>query len=201
MGRESGLDIRALGAATVAALAMVGAADAALLSLSKVVTNTTTSTRDYAFEVSITVTDAMQSAGIYGGFAVAVTDFNRNGASLASTNEGMLYSGWINADMVKSFVPQVPGTAGGGFSLLAGSLGQATFAQDFGSSALPQALGRDVEVNDILKLKFQFRLSAGDQAAISARFDVVQMDPVPAPAAAALLAGFVLCGRRRTNKS
>jgi hypothetical protein len=195
------MDIRALGAATAVALAMVGSADAALLSLSKVVTNTTASAKDYTLEVSITVSDEIRDAGIYGGFAVAVTDFNRNGASLASTNDGMLYSGWVNADMVKSFVPQMPGTAAGVFSLLAGSFGQATFAQDFGSSALPQALGRDVEANDILKLKFQFRLSAGDQAAISARFDVIQMDPVPAPAAAALLAGFALCGRRRTNKS
>ncbi|MGA1265808.1 MAG: hypothetical protein ACO32J_01355 [Phycisphaerales bacterium] len=201
MGRESRLDIRALGAATAVALAMVSSADAALLSLSKVVTNTTASARDYSFEVSITVTDAIQDAGIYGGFAVAVTDFNRNGASVASTNDGMLYSGWVNADMVKAFVPQVPGTPAGGFNLLAGSFGQATFAQDFGSSALPQSLDRDVEVNDIIKLKFQFRLSAGDQAAISARFDVVQMDPVPAPAAAALLAGVTLLRRRRTNKS
>jgi len=188
----------ALGVAAIVAAVSGGTADATLLSLSKVVTNTTASAKDYAFEVSITVTDAMQSAGIYGGFAVAVSDFNRNGASIASTNEGMLYSGWINADMVKSFVPQVPGTTGGGFSLLAGSFGQATFAQDFSSSALPQALGRDVEVNDILKLKFQFRLSAGDQAAISARFDVVA---VPASPAVAVLAGVALCRRRRTNKS
>ncbi len=62
-------------------------------------------------------------------------------------------------------------------------------------------MNRNVVASDIVKLKMQFRLSAGDQAAISARFDVVQMDPVPAPAAAALLAGVTLLRRRRTNKS
>ncbi len=70
----------ALGAAAIVAAVSGGTADAALLSLSRVVTNTTATTQDYEFEVSFLVTQQILDAGMFGGVVVAVTDFNRNGA-------------------------------------------------------------------------------------------------------------------------
>jgi MYXO-CTERM domain-containing protein len=191
----------ALGAAAIVAAVSGGTADAALLSLSRVVTNTTATTQDYEFEVSFLVTQQILDAGMFGGVVVAVTDFNRNGAFVSSWTDGSFYSAFVNASRVQSFVPQGSSPTPGSFLLQAPSRGQASFMQEFGSSTSPLFMNRNVVASDIVRLKMQFRLSAGDQAAISARFDVVQMDPVPAPAAAALLAGVTLLRRRRTNKS
>jgi len=187
----------ALGVAAVVAAVSGGTADAALLSLSKVVTNTTASDQNYEFEVSFLVTQQILDAGMYGGVVVAVTDFNRNGASVTSWADGSFYSAFVNASEVQTFVPQGSSPTPGSFLLQAPARGQASFMQDFGSPASPLLMNRNIVASDIVKLKLNFRLSAGDQAAISARFDVVA---VPASPAVAVLAGVALCRRRRTNK-
>ena len=197
MGWEGRKGMSALGVAAIVAAVSGGTADAALLSLSRVVTNTTASDQNYEFEVSLLVTQQILDAGMYGGVVVAVTDFNRNGASVTSADRSF-YSAFVNASEVQTFVPQGSSPTPGSFLLQAPARGQASFMQDFGSPTSPLLMNRNIVASDIVKLKLNFRLSAGDQAAISARFDVVA---VPASPAVAVLAGVALCRRRRTNKS
>lgn len=193
-----------VGGALLASLA-VSTADAALVTLSGIITNNTSTTQTYEFTRKIKIAESITNAGIFGSMSLLVTDFNRNGAMITSTNLGELYSGWINGSEAKRFVPATGGSGGaGGFVLSAPSRSMARFDSEFGSSSSPDLLGLNLTADDEMEVRLRFTLSAGDQAAYTAAFNVVSTTAVPAPGALAvgLLAPWVsLRSRRRTENA
>lgn len=185
-------------AAAAAFLLAASQSDAGVVSLNKVVTNGTTSAKSYDLEASFTMTEALLSAGVYGSVSVAITDFRGDSALLTSQAGGLFMSGWVNDAKVKSYLPLAFTGPDGEFRLQTTPFGQNSFSGDFGSAAIPESVGRTVAIGDVIKIKMQFVLSAGDQAAISGVFNVVESAVLPTPAAApALLGAFTLVRRRR----
>jgi len=183
----------------VAAAAIASSADAGVVTLSKIVTNTRSTAQTYDFEATITSPASMSHAGILGSISVVVTDFNRNGVTLASTSAGDLYSAYIRGSRVMRFVPELPNVVPGTFQLQAAANGQATYSGGFGNTLVPVASNTFVTSGDELRVRMQFTLSAGDQAAITASFQVVETDPVPAPGTAVLLMLGAAFSRRRRS--
>jgi hypothetical protein len=196
--RRAGIGLLSL--ASVVGLA--ASANAAVVSVSRVITNTRNTAQTYAFEASITSSENIATAGIFGSFSVVISDFNRNGVMAASTAAGDLYSGWLGSTRVKSFVPSSSGGPAGSFQLSAAANQQNFFSAAFGTETAPEVLASSVNIGDQIRVRFEFVLSAGDQAAISGNFNVVDMSAVPGPGAAALLGlagGLRGRNRRRTE--
>ena len=196
-GKGKGFAAAALLASGVAIFAVSSGASAALVTISKVLTNNTATTQSYQFSEMLTITEAISQIGAIGSVSMVVTDFNRNGATVAS-DSGNFYSGWINGAKVQSFMPG-PGPTS--YSLTAAARGQASMSTGFGSPD-PVALGQGLAVNDTIEVRFNFTLSAGDQVAFTGTFDLVNYSAVPAPSAAALILLSPLFGgrhRRRTE--
>lgn len=196
--RRAGIGLLSL--ASVVGLA--GSASAAVVSVSKVVTNTRSTAQTFVYEASITASENIDSAGIFGSFSLVVSDFNRNGVMAASTVAGDLYSGWLGSTRVKSFVPSTSGGPAGSFQLSAAANQQNFFTAAFGTETAPEVLASSVKIGDEIRVRFEFVLSAGDQAAVSGHFNVVDMSAVPGPGSAALLglaAGIRGRNRRRTE--
>ncbi len=173
-------------------------ANAALLTLSKILTNNTSLPQNYEFSESLRVTDAIAMASVKGSMSMVVTDFNRNGAYLKSDGD-MFYSGWINGVRKTSFTP------GGGpiFQLHALARGMAQLTAEYGTSPSVD-LGHGLAIDDLIEIKFNFRLSAGDQVALTGTFHVVPTSSVPAPAAGLVALATPLLGlhrRRRTENA
>ncbi len=198
MHRRAGIGLLAV--ASVVGLA--APASAAMVSVSRVVTNTRSIAQTFVFEASITASENIAAAGLFGSFSIVVSDFNRNGVMAASTAAGDLYSGWLGGSRIKSFVPSTSGGPAGSFQLAAAANSQNWFTASFGSEIAPEALPASVHVGDEIKVRFEFVLSAGDQAAISGSLNVVDMSAVPGPGSTALLglaAGIRGRNRRRTE--
>lgn len=178
----------------IAALALAGSAHAALVTISDVVTNTTATTQTYEFKQTIKVTESIASVAIRGNMSFVLSDFTGDGASLTSDN-GNLYSGWINGLQVKSFVPQNNVTS---FGVSAPVMGMSMYNGSYGKPT-PEATGRALAVNDTIEIRFNFRLSAGDQAAFTGTFELVPASTIPGPGvfATALLAPWFGLNRRR----
>ena len=110
----------------------------------------------------------------------------------------MLFRSWINGNKVKSFTPINNVTS---FQLSAPVMGMAMYNASFGSPTA-ESTGQSLAVNDTIEVRFNFRLSAGDQAAFTGSFELVPLGAVPGPSAfaATLLAPwFGLHRRRRTE--
>ena len=197
--RRAGIGLLSL--ASVVGLA--GSASGAVVTVNRVVTNTRNTAQTYVYEASITSSENIATAGIFGSFSVVISDFNRNGVMATSTAAGDLYSGWVGSTRVKSFVPST--TAGGPagiFQLSASANQQNSFSASFGTATAPEVLASSVNIGDQIRVRFEFVLSAGDQAAIAGNFNVVDMSAVPGPGPAALLglaAGLRGRSRRRTE--
>jgi len=177
----------------LSALGVAGQADAALVTLSGIFTNTTNAAVEKEFSQKIIVTENIAYVGVFGNLSLVVTDFNRNGASITSTATP-LYTGWINGSQVRSFAPA--NAPGGAFSLVAAARSLATYDSSFGSAAAPQAIATALKVNDEIEVRLKFIVSAGDQVAYTAAFNLVSV-PGPGAAAMALLAPWIGLHRRR----
>lgn len=200
MSRDPKLGLAVLSLAAAGGFA--GSADAGVVSLSRIITNTRATAQTYTFDAVITATEHLVNAGVFGSLSVVVTDFNRNGVSITSTSSGDLYSGWIGSNLAQKFVPQVAGTAPGSFLLTALANQQASFSGGFGNNIAPVATGLAMAIGDEIRVRMQFTLSAGDQAAISASFNVLEAVAVPSPASAAVAvgAGWLVRRRRAENR-
>ena len=185
-----------LGAA-VAALA-AGTADAALVTLSNVVTNTTNSTQSYEFSRSVKVSEAIGLVAMRGSMSVIVSDFNGDGASFAS-DSGNLFSGWVNGSRLKSFAP-VNNVVG--FQVSSTPWGMGFYNADFGNPTA-ELTSQSLAINDTIELRFNFRLSAGDQATFTGTWDLLSAGAVPGPGAfaATLLAPWIGLHRRRRTEN
>ena len=193
-GKGKGLAAASLlGFAAVAALS--GDASAAMVSISRIITNTTTTTQTYQFSESLYAGENFSSVGAFGSMSLVLTDLNRNGATVSS-DAGALYSGWINNVKVNSFML---GSSLTQYQLSAPSRGQASDAGEFGNP-IPVSLGRGLVATDLMQIRFNFTLSAGDQLAFSGVFNLAAV-PAPSGAAVALLGSVVRRERRRPTAS
>ena len=182
----------------VAALVLAASADAALVTISDVVTNTTATTQSYEFKQTVKVTEAIASVDIRGNISFVLSDFTGDGASLTA-DTGKLYSGWINATQVKSFVPQNNVTS---FGVSAPVFGMSMYNGSYGKPNA-ESIATALAVNDTIEIRFNFRLSAGDQAAFTGTFELVPTSSIPGPGAfaTALLAPWIGLHRRRRTES
>lgn len=191
-GKGKGFAATALLASGAAIFAVSSGASAALVTISKIVTNNTATTQTYEFSEQIVISQAVSDVKAFGSVSMTVTDFNRNGATVTS-DAGNFYSGLINGTKVHSFMP---GSSPASYSLSAASRGQAAMTAEFGNPT-PIAIGKSLIVNDILEVRFNFTLTAGDQMAFTGAFNLI-----PAPSAAALMLLSPIFGgrhRRRTE--
>lgn len=166
-------------------LAATNVSQAALVSISQIVTNNTLTTQTYDFSATNGLGVLTAPAYMRGSVSISLSDFNRDGATL-SADSGMLYTAWINSVQVQS----MPSTA---FTLTAPVRGGNTYNNSFGwvsaGSSLPSSTG--------IEMRLHFTLTPGDQAAIAGTFEV---SSVPAPSGvAALIATAFLGFRRRRN--
>lgn len=192
MGKEKGFAAMSLlGVAAIAAFA--GDAAASLVTISRVITNNTATTQSYQFSESIISAENIGSVGAFGSLSLVLTDLNRNGA-LVTSDASAFYSGWINGTQVNSFML---GSSFSQYQLSAPSRGQASDAGEFGRPT-PITLGRSLVASDVMQIRFNFTLSAGDQLAFSGSFNLTAV-PAPSGAAIALLAPMLGRGRRRPN--
>jgi hypothetical protein len=168
---------------TVIPLIATNASQAALISISQIVTNNTLTTQSYDYLAWSGLSSTTTPAYMRGSVSISITDFNRNGATLSSGN---LYTAWVNSMLVQT----MPSTS---FTLTAPARGNNTYNNSFGwqyvNSSLPASTG--------IELRLNFTLTPGDQVAISGTFEV---SSVPAPAGVAvLLSSVVMLARRRRN--
>ena len=179
----------------LAALGAASPSEAALVTLSGVFTNNTGAAVEKEFSHKIKITEAMSNLGVFGSISLLITDFNRNGAQLTN-GSGALYTGWLDGMLVKSFAPSnVPG---GGFSLVAPARSMSSYTSSFGSSAAPEPIAGSLSIDDEFEVRLKFIVSAGDQVAYSASFNVV---PGPSAFCAALLAPWIGLHRRRRTEN
>lgn len=197
MEKGKGLGAMWLLGCGLVALGAAAPSEAALVTLSGVFTNTTGAAVEKEFSHKITVTETIAYVGAFGNLSLVVTDFNRNGASVTAA-PGQLYSGWINGAQVKSFAPA--NAAGGAFALNAPTRSLATFDSSYGSSSAPQAIASVLNANDEIEVRLKFTVSAGDQVAYTATFNLVAV-PGPGAACAALLAPWIGLHRRRRTEN
>jgi hypothetical protein len=164
-------------ASAVFALAATNASEATLISFSQIITNNTASTQSYEIiQTSPTAIPAI-TAGMRGSLNIVLTDFNRNGATFQSDG-GNLYTAWANSTLVRSaFVPP------SGFLLTAPARGMASSDNNFGTPVW-ESMSPSLGTINSIEMRWNFRLSAGDQVAISGTFEVAS---VPAPASVAVL--------------
>ncbi|MFM7806692.1 MAG: hypothetical protein ACKPEA_02025, partial [Planctomycetota bacterium] len=128
----------------LAALAVASSTQAALVTLSGIITNNTLTAQTYEFSQKVKVTEDIANVGAFGSLSFVVTDFNRNGAQITSS-AGELYSGWINGARAKSLLPL---TGGSGFELNAPVRSLARYDTTFGSSTSPEALTGNLQTGD-----------------------------------------------------
>lgn len=179
----------------LSALLMAGAANAAIVTVSGVVTNNTATTQTYEFSQKVKVAEYIANVGVYGSLSFTVTDFNRNGAMIES-DMGSLYSGWIAGSVAKTYLPLTTPTA---FQLSAPARSMNSYTSTFASAAAPEMLpGRSLNPNDEIEVKVKFKLSAGDQAVYTGVFNVV---PGPGAACMAMLAPWIGLHRRRRTEN
>lgn len=187
-------------ASGLAALLVGGASQAALVTVSGIVTNNTATTQSYTFSQKVRIGETITNAGAFGSLSLMVTDFNRNGALLESDG-GMLYSGLARNSLVKSYMPLTTPSA---FSLSAPARSMGSHNSTFASAAAPEALaslaGQTFNPDDEIEVRVNFRLSAGDQAAYTAVLNFVSV-PGPGAAAMALLAPWIGLHRRRRTEN
>jgi len=193
--KEKGLGASWLLGCGLAALGAAAPSEAALVTLSGVFTNTTGAAVEKEFSHKIIVDETITNLNVFGDVSLVVTDFNRNGASITAP-AGQLYSGWINGAKVASFAPA--NAPGGGFVLTAAARSLATFDSSYGSSAAPLAIASVLKPNDEIEVRLKFTVSAGDQVAYTATFNLV---PGPSAACAALLAPWIGLHRRRRTEN
>lgn len=191
--RKIGMGVLSLAATAV----LAGSAEAAVVSVSKVVNNRTGAAQAFNLEATFTVTEAMAATGIYGSMSIMLTDLRGDSAMLTSQTGGLLMSGWINDTKVKSFMPSAFTGPDGEFRLQVGAFGQSGFSGDFGSIEAPEAMPISLAAGDLVKVRVQFMLSAGDQAAVSGLFGLSDMVEVPAPGAMPIAATLLGLVRRR----
>lgn len=161
------------------------ATQAALISFSRIVTNSSTTTKSYEFLESSAFASDYSTVNIRGSLSIALTDFNGNGATLTpevGSPVPCFYTAWINSNVVNNMgiVPVTTTT----FSTN-------TFNQSFGSPVLETAIAAPANT---MQMRLRFLLSPGDQVAISGTFETVA---VPAPASLVMIMGSVMLSRRR----
>jgi hypothetical protein len=174
-------------ASTVFALAATNVSEATLISFSQIITNNTASIQSYEIIQSTPTAINSATAGMRGSLSIVLTDFNRDGATLQSDG-GNLYRAWANSTLVRSaFVPP------SGFLLTALPRGMASSDNYFGTSVL-EPMSPSLGTINSIEMRWNFRLSAGDQVAIAGTFEVAS---VPTPASAAILICSAISARRR----
>ena len=176
-------------ASTVFALAATNVSEATLISFSQIITNNTASTQSYEIIQSAPTSINSATAGMRGSLSIVLTDFNRNGAIFQSDG-GNLYTAFANSTLVRSaFVPA------GGFLLTTPPRGMASSDNHFGTPVL-EPMSPSLGTINSIEMRWNFRLSAGDQVAIAGTFEVTDA-VVPAPASAAILICSAISARRR----
>jgi hypothetical protein len=170
------------------ATAMIASgAKAALVTISVVFSNNTTSEKEYDFNKEFTLTSDLGNTCGQGSLAILVTDIRGGGAYVKSVGTTSIFSNFVNNTQVASLTPPT--------SITASPFGQGSYSAQF----TPQNYGVLGNISDIIKSQLKFILSAGDQAVISSTFEVVA---IPTPGALALICiagGFGLSRRRRVS--
>lgn len=172
-------------ASTALVLVTTTASEATFISFSQVVTNNTASTQSYEFLQTGSFTSLSPTVGIRGSLSVALTDFNRNGATLTpevGSPVPCFYTAWINSTVVNSM---------GIAPITTPPFGMNTFNQSFGSPVLETAVAAPANT---MQMRLRFLLSPGDQVAISGTFETIA---VPTPASVVMVMGSVMVSRRR----
>ena len=173
------------------ATAMIASgAKAALVTYSTVVTNNTTSEKEYDFSKEFTLTGNLGNTGGSGSLAIVVTDIRGGGAYVKGVGTTSIFASFVNNIQVASLTPPT--------SISAIQFGQGSYSAQFTAKNYG-VLGN---ISDIIKSQLKFILSAGDQAVVSSTFEVVSLNLTPAPGAFALVfiaGGLGLRGRRRVG--
>ncbi|MFO0895742.1 MAG: hypothetical protein U0574_12400 [Phycisphaerales bacterium] len=171
-------------ASIAAPFAAAAAANAAVVTVNYVVTNTSNSTQTFVYEQNIGALLGPSSI-MTGSVTGTVTDLNGDGAEVTTVGQvGSIYTALIDGVGVR-------GLLGPGFSFNAGQFLSSTSGSD--SFTAEPGPG----VNSQIGIRFEFTLTAGDSASFTSIFTV---NAVPAPGAIGLLAVAGLVGlRRRRN--
>ncbi|MSR34394.1 MAG: hypothetical protein EXS12_06305 [Phycisphaerales bacterium] len=172
------------------ATAMIASgASAALVAYSTVITNNTSAEKTYELTPMFTLTSNLGNTGGSGSLAIVVSDIRGGGAYIKSVGLTPIYTSFINAYQVATLTPSDP-------LVPVEPFGQASFSAQF----TEQNYGVQGNINDIIKMQLKFILSVGDQAVISATFEVNTFVPTPGAVALIFMAGgFGVRGRRRSN--
>jgi hypothetical protein len=155
---------------TVLTFAATNVSEAALVSISQIVTNNTLTTQTYDFSAWSGMGSSTTPAHMRGSISITLSDFNRNGATISSDG---LYLAQVNSAVVKT-MPSTP------FTLTAPARGGNSYTNSFGWEYLTSSLSS----SDSIELRLNFRLTPGDQVAIAGTFEVAS---VPAPASFMLI--------------
>jgi hypothetical protein len=172
------------------------AANAALVTFTTVVTNNTTQEKSYDFSSDFELPASLGNVGGHGSFVIVVSDIRGGGAYVKTKPFTSMYTGSVGETQVAHL--GLPLAENNPLIVAAGAYSQATYSASFTT----ESFGVNANAHDMITMRLQFVLSAGDQAMVSGTFEVLPSEPIPAPGAAALAliaSGVGLRGRRRTH--
>jgi MYXO-CTERM domain-containing protein len=150
-----------------------------------VVVNTGFVTQTYSLTILLPITPAITPSSLIGGSIAGSLTTDDDGGTLSSVGNAPIWEALIDGAVVASLLNSPFSVSNPGFGST--GIGPADFGTPIPSLGGPQALST-------IGIRLTFSLTPGDQASFSSVF-VVQ--PVPAPAALALLGLAGLAGGRR----
>jgi uncharacterized protein (TIGR03382 family) len=168
-----------LAAALSAPLLAAAAANASVVTLNYVVTNTSDSVQSYSI-LATAPQGALPGTLITGSVTGTVTDLNGDGATVTSVDGGWIYNALLDGVTVRTLL-------GPGYTFSSG--------QYLSNTAGPEGFVLELSgpVTTDIGIRLDFTLTPGDSASFTSIFTV----EIPAPGAAGLIGLAALVGLRR----